>query len=151
MYKDHWLKLTYVIFGPVLFNIFNYDSDKVIDDVKQHGDLIYQMMKSVFRIDWQAFCTGRRIINRSNLGPQTHCSNLRWIAYGWRATYVRKKYGWKYSLRSKHNDGSVLLHATHTAHYGVFETWYHLLVVTQINYSVSRGRDWSSEENLVFV
>lgn len=51
MYKDHSLKLTYIIFGSVLFNIFNYDFDKVIDDIKQHGDQIYQMMESMFRID----------------------------------------------------------------------------------------------------
>lgn len=122
MYKDHRLKLTYVIFGSALFNIFNYDSDKVVDDVKQHGDLIYQMMNSMFRIDWQAFCTGRLIVNRSNLGPQTHCSNLREIAYGLRATYVRKKYEWKYSLHSNHADRSVLLCAAQTIHYGVFKT-----------------------------
>lgn len=41
MFKDNWLKLTYVIFGPVLLNIFSYDSDKVVDDEKHNSDIIY--------------------------------------------------------------------------------------------------------------
>lgn len=39
MYKDYWLKLIYVILGPVLFNIFKCDLDKVIDDVRQQNSV----------------------------------------------------------------------------------------------------------------
>ena len=37
MCKDYWLKLIYVILGPVLFNIFKCDLDKVVDDVRQNS------------------------------------------------------------------------------------------------------------------
>lgn len=77
MFKDHGLKLTYVIFGLVPLNIFSYDSDKVVDDEKYNGDLIYQLLESMFRIDWLAFPTVKLTVNRGNLGPQSHCTNLK--------------------------------------------------------------------------
>lgn len=60
---------------PCLFSIFNYDLDKVADDLKQQGDLIYQTMESQFRINWLAFYSDSD--SGSDLALQSQCAYLR--------------------------------------------------------------------------
>lgn len=91
MCKDYWLKLIYVILGPVLFNIFKCDLDKVVDDVRQQNSVSDDRINVK---NWlAALYTVKLTVNRSNVALQSHCTNLKWITDWLKATCVREIYG----------------------------------------------------------
>lgn len=51
------------------------------------------MIESMSKIDWLASYTVELIVNKSNVALQSHCTNLKRITYGLKATCVRKFMG----------------------------------------------------------